>query len=50
MSDSLWDGRKFRLLNVVDDFNREVLFIEADTSLSTVRLICCFEQLKVQED
>jgi putative transposase len=47
MSDSLWDGRKFRLLNVVDDFNREVLLIEADTSLPTVRLIRCLEQLKV---
>jgi putative transposase len=46
MSDSLWDGRKFRLLNVVDDFNREVLLIEADTSLPTIRLIRCLEQLK----
>jgi putative transposase len=46
MSDALWDGRKFRLLNIVDDFNREVLHIEADTSLSTPRLIRCLEYLK----
>ena len=25
MSDSLWDARRFRLLNIVDDYNREVL-------------------------
>ena len=46
MSDSLWNGRKFRLLNIVDDYNREVLHIEADTSLPTVRLIRCLEYLK----
>jgi putative transposase len=31
MSDSLWDGGTFRQLNV-DDYNREVMHIEADTS------------------
>lgn len=39
MNDSLWDGRTFRLLNIIDDYNREVLHIEVDTSLPTVRLI-----------
>ncbi|MBD0350833.1 MAG: transposase [Flavisolibacter sp.] len=33
ISDALVDGRKFRLLNILDDFNRELLAIEADTSL-----------------
>ena len=33
MSDSLTSGRKFRTLNVIDDFNREVLWIEVGTSL-----------------
>jgi putative transposase len=46
MNDALWDGRKFRLLNIVDDYNREVLHIEADTSLPTVRLIRSLEYLK----
>lgn len=46
MSDSLWDGRKFRLLNIVDDYNREVLHTETDTSLPAVRLIRVLEMLK----
>lgn len=46
MSDTLWDGRKYRLLNIVDDFNREVIHIEADTSLPTARLIRILEYLK----
>jgi len=46
MSDTLWDGRRFRLLNIVDDYNREVIHIEADTSLPTMRLIRSLEYLK----
>ena len=38
MSDSLCDGRKFRLLNIVDDFTRESIEIEADTSISGERV------------
>lgn len=34
MSDSLCDGRRFRLLNIVDDFTRESVEIEADTGIS----------------
>ena len=45
MSDSLVDGRKFRLLNVMDDFNRESLAIEVDSSLSSLRVIRVLEQL-----
>ena len=29
MSDSLTDGRKFRVLNVIDDFNRESLAVNS---------------------
>jgi putative transposase len=45
MHDSLWDGRTFRLLNVIDDYNREVLAIEADTSLPTLRVIRVLERI-----
>lgn len=46
MSDSLWDGRKFRVLNIMDDCSREVLAAEADTSLPALRLIRILEQLR----
>ena len=36
MHDQLGDGRPFRLFNVLDDFNREGLGIEADFSLPAV--------------
>ena len=39
MADQLADGRKFRTLNVLDDFNREGLGIEVDFSLPTVRVV-----------
>lgn len=45
MSDSLWDGRKFRLLNVIDDYNREMLAMEADFSLPALRVIRVLEYL-----
>jgi len=46
MSDALACGRRFRTFNVVGDFNREVLHIEVDTSINSLRLIRVFEQLK----
>lgn len=46
MSDTLWSGRRFRLLNIIDDYNREVLHIETDLSLPTLRLIRVLEYLK----
>ena len=48
MSDALVDGRKFRLLNVIDDFNRESLAIEVDTSLPSLRVIRVLERLLKQ--
>ena len=38
MSDRLGDGRAFRLLNVLDDFNREGLGIAVDFSLPAERV------------
>jgi len=46
MSDALACGRRLRTFNVVDDFNREVLHIEVDTSITSARLVRIFEQLK----
>jgi putative transposase len=45
MSDSLMDSRKFRLLNVIDDFNRESLAVEVDTSLPSLRVIRVLERI-----
>lgn len=44
MSDALWDGRRFRTFNVVDDFNREALAIEVDTSLPSERVVRVLDQ------
>ena len=48
VSDSLRCGKKFRTFNVIDDFNREVVHIEIDTSLTSHRLIRVFEQVKAE--
>jgi len=45
MSDALTDGRKFRLLNVLDDYNRESLAIEVDTSLPSLRVLRVLNRL-----
>ncbi len=47
-SDALTDGRRFRTLNVIDDFNREVLGIEVDFSLPAVRVVRLLDQLITQ--
>jgi len=46
VSDALYHGVRFRTFNVLDDFNREALAIEIDTSLPSSRLVRVFEQLK----
>jgi len=46
MADALACGRRFRTFNVVDDFTREALHIEVDTSITSVRLVRIFEQLQ----
>ena len=38
VSDALTDSRRFRILAVIDDFNRECLALVADVSLSGVRV------------
>ena len=45
MHDQLTDGRTVRLLNVIDDFNREGLGIEVDFSLPAERAVRALEQI-----
>ncbi len=45
MHDQLADGRSFRLFNVLDEFNREGLIIEADLSLPAARVVRALDQL-----
>jgi putative transposase len=45
MADRLGDGRAFRLLNVLDDFNREGLGIEVDFSLPAERVISSLDRI-----
>ncbi len=39
LSDALADGRRFRILAIVDDFTRECLALVADTSLPGLRVV-----------
>lgn len=45
IADTLSDGRRFRILCVVDDFSRECLACVVDTSLSGVRVVRELERL-----
>ena len=45
MSDSLTDGRAYRTLNVIDDYNREGLAIEVDHSLPSERVARVLDQV-----
>lgn len=46
MNDSLYDGRRFRILNIIDDFGREALLGHADFSISGVRLVRLMDRIK----
>ena len=46
MYDTLYYGRSFRTLNVIDESNREILAIEVDLSLPAARVVRVMEQLE----
>ncbi len=50
MSDALSHGTRFRTFNLIDDFNREVLAIEVDTSLRAERVIRVLDRLKTERE
>jgi putative transposase len=45
MHDSLESGRKFRTFNLIDDFNREALAIEVDSSIGGARVARVLEEV-----
>jgi len=46
VADSLADKRRIRLLNILDEYSRECLQIEVDTSLPGARVVRALEQLR----
>lgn len=48
MSDALMDGRRFRLFNVADDFNREALAVEVDLNIPAHRVVRVLERLSAE--
>jgi len=48
MADSLADRRRIRLLNIVDEYSRECLQIEVDTSLPGARVVRTLDGLRPQ--
>ena len=45
MSDQFWNGKSFRTLNNLDDFNREALVIDVDFSLPAARVVRSLSQV-----
>jgi putative transposase len=45
ISDALYDGRRVRVLNIIDDYNRQALAMEVGTSIPASKVIALLEQL-----
>lgn len=45
MADRLMNGRRFRVLNIIDDYNREILRIEPYFSITSLRVISIIDCL-----
>lgn len=50
MSDALENGRRFRVLNVIDDCNREALVNEASYSIPAERLVGALKRVFLERD
>jgi putative transposase len=48
MSDSLMNGRRFRVLNLIDDYNREILKIEPYFSINSHRLVMILNRVLLE--
>lgn len=48
MSDALSNGRRFRTLNILDDFNREALYIEPGFSIGAALVIKALDRLVLE--
>jgi putative transposase len=46
VSDTLYDGRKFRVFNLIDDCSREAIIQYVDFSISGARLVRIFESIQ----
>ena len=47
MTDTLISSSRFRALNIIDDFNREALAIEAASSITGLRLTRILDKVPV---
>lgn len=45
VSDVLTNGRRFRVLNIIDDFNREIIAMEVGTSMPAERVLRVLEKV-----
>ena len=50
MSDNLSNGRRFRVLNVLDSYSRDYLGYEVDTSINGQRICSVFERIAWLKD
>ena len=48
MSDSLYSGQRYRVLNILDEGVREALDIVVDTSITAQRVVRTLEQIKAK--
>lgn len=45
VSDVLTNGRRFRVLNIIDDYNREIIAMEVGTSMPSERVLSILEKV-----